>query len=67
MTIRYDDNRRAWILDDVTQVTGAMFNNLLKWGQPYSPKDTGLFGPDANNAGLADLPTVGTPSTGVMF
>ncbi|WP_136661864.1 hypothetical protein [Nitratireductor sp. XY-223] len=33
MTIRYDNKRKAWIFDDIGEVTGAMFNNLLKWGQ----------------------------------
>ena len=67
MAIRFDRRRNAWMIDDVTEVTGTMFNNLLKWGQPYTPYDTGLFRPDAHDAGLAELPTVGTPLTGVMF
>ena len=58
MTIRYDSKRNAWIIDDVSEVTGAMFNNLLRWGQPYSPYDTGLFRHDVYDAGLDSLPTM---------
>ena len=43
---------------DETEVTGTMFNNLLKWGQPYTPYDTGLFRHDIYDAGLDRLPTV---------
>ena len=58
MTVRYDDDRKAWIVDNVTEISGTMFNNLLKWGQPYTPYDTGLFRHDIYDAGLDRLPTV---------
>ena len=43
MTVRYDDDRKAWIVDNVTEISGIMFNNLLKWGQPYMFKLLLLF------------------------
>ena len=58
MTVRYDDDRKAWIVDNVTEISGTMFNNLLKWGQPYTPYDTGLFRHDIYDSGAAEPPIV---------
>ena len=42
MAITWDNDKRAWIFDDVTEVDQFHFNNLLKWGQPYNPYEPGF-------------------------
>lgn len=41
----YDPSLNAWLVDDVTYVTGEDFNNLLRYGQPFNPSNiyTGQF------------------------
>lgn len=42
MPITWDNDRRAWVFDDVTEVEPGHFNNLLQWGQPYTPYEPGF-------------------------
>ena len=58
MTIQFDRKRRAWIADDITEVTGTVFNNLLKWGQPYNPYQAGLFEHEVYDSGAAEPPKI---------
>lgn len=37
MAITWNNDRRSWIFDDVTEVEPGYFDNLLKYGQPYTP------------------------------
>ncbi len=41
----YDEDRSAWVADDVAYVTGDNLNNLLRFGQPFDPNSrlTGRF------------------------
>lgn len=59
MAISWDENRRAWVFDDVTEVEPGHFNNLLNYGQPYDPSETGLFRHDLYDGGnFITSPTV---------
>ena len=48
----------AWIVDDVSKVTGVTLNNMLKWGQPYKPYQSELFKSDLYDSGAGEPPTI---------
>ena len=58
MSITFDEKRKSWIVDDVSKVTGVTLNNMLKWGQPYNPYQSGLFKSDLYDSGAGEPPTI---------
>ena len=58
MPIAFDERRMAWIVDDVSEVTGVTLNNMLKWGQPYNPYQSELFRSDLYDSGAGEPPTI---------
>ena len=58
MPITFDEKRKAWIVDDVSEVTGVTLNNMLKWGQPYNPYQSELFKNALYDSGVGEPPTI---------